>query len=86
MGNTITVAEITACQILHPNSPLCTPKYTHLHSYGDEISERCPMHKKCCDDLTNLAEQCPISKGDAYGINPLNMVCINNTACFKCYV
>ncbi|XP_018568097.1 cytochrome c-type heme lyase [Anoplophora glabripennis] len=73
MGNTITVAEVTACQILHPNDPICIPKHS-VHNYEKRIPEECPMHKKRRTELVCPAEQCPISKGDRRGINPLNMM------------
>lgn len=76
MGNTIKIAEVTASQILQPNNPLYTSQYTHGHSYGDEIPEQCPMHRKSSTDLICLSEQCPILNDDGHGINPLNRVCI----------
>lgn len=73
MGNTITIAEVTACQILHPNDSTCIPKHP-MRNYGDEIPEECPMHKKRSTELVCPAEQCPIPREDRRGINPLNMM------------
>lgn len=71
MGNTLTIATVSAAEIV--TSSVHDEKAKKHAKYEGSPPPECPMHKQ-----QTPPSECPVSNADSSEINPLNMVGICN--------
>lgn len=80
MGNLLTSAVSAADVIMPvPQQQISKPVHHGMDKLQGEPPPECPMHKATEKAPPKRISECPVDHMSAEEINPLNMVCINDT-------